>query len=59
MRNSCILKDLTTLFAFANLKNKYKLLKKFNIAISFSETTMIDNINDLFELVKNKMLDKN
>ena len=42
-----------------NVRLTLQLEKEFNITISFSETVLIDNINDLFELIKNKTLDKN
>ena len=45
--------------SLSNVRLTLKLEKEFNITISFSETVLIDNINDLFELIKNKTLDKN
>ena len=45
--------------SLSNVRLTLQLEKEFNITISFSETVLIDNINDLFELIKNKTLDKN
>ena len=45
--------------SLSNVRLTLQLEKEFNITISFSETVLIDNINNLFELIKNKTLDKN
>ena len=45
--------------SLSNVRLTLKLEKEFNITISYSETAMMDDINDLFQLIKNKTLDKN
>ena len=51
--------DFTEWDSLSNVRLTLKLEREFNITISYSETVMIDNINDLFQLIKNKTLDKN
>ena len=51
--------DFTEWDSLSNVRLTLKLEKEFNITISYSETAMIDDINDLFQLIKNKTLDKN
>ena len=62
-RNNISLSDSANDFkewdSLSNVRLTLQLEKEFNITISFSETVLIDNINDLFELIKNKTLDKN
>ena len=51
--------DFTEWDSLSNVRLTLKLEKEFNITISYSETVMMDDINDLFQLIKNKTLDKN
>ena len=45
--------------SLSNVRLTLQLEKEFNITLSYSETAMMNNINDLFQLIKNKTLDKN
>ena len=45
--------------SLSNVRLTLQLEKEFNITLSYSETAMMNDINDLFELIKNKTLDKN
>ena len=51
--------DFTEWDSLSNVRLTLKLEKEFNITISYSETTIMDDFNDLFQLIKNKILDKN
>ncbi len=45
--------------SLSNVRLTLQLEKELNITLSFGETAMMDNINDLYKLIKNKTLDKN
>ena len=45
--------------SLSNVRLTLQLEKEFNITLSYSETAMMNNINDLYELIKDKRLDKN